>query len=255
MTGLNYTAALNGNVSLDGFRDCQRGLLIRVGHPCPVGAVKIKSGQLQVERVDSGKGLGRLSEIEYSLNEPKCFDGDGEPERITQWPGVTDYPYLLRKNQGCISKEGNFIESELIDVSSERAVYEGNKVYDYFKRALPLYDTFINYPKNKMNLYAYYTPGFDFVLSHLTIDSMQRLSAANSLLHIAILPKKLAFLGPLHSRLCNNAHCRHSNSSPVKTPGRTLDQEFSQPVRRGNIAPSFLGSYYLESRKYRLVQT
>lgn len=145
------------------YKDCANGLLVKKDLDCPISSVKLVTDNLEVQRI--GPFLKPMMiDLEYSLNEPRCFRSYARPARNMPQGAPTDYPFLLQPNTGCsnsldddyAAKLGRFLEKEF---------YQANQVYENFTTNYYLYEYYLTMPGNLMNLYTYHTFGFQYVSS------------------------------------------------------------------------------------------
>lgn len=141
------------------FKMCQDGVYVKRDLECPIASVEFTSpDSLEVKRTDQ-VDAPPLIEIEYSLNEPRCMLGSGEPKRFMPSGEMTDYPYLNRKNMGC----GGTISdptSRKLDSTDENVVYKKNAIYDMIVTVGFMYDYWLSRIGNSMILSSYHTSGY-----------------------------------------------------------------------------------------------
>lgn len=137
---------------------------------CPITGVRFSPNVNELlynrSEIDSDPSQTMLFDIEYSLNQAKCFDVSGMPARYTPdtFP-KRDYPYLFRQNLGCKDPKA----SSLYDITSrlgtttELELYQENSQWDTLFEKNFLYEHFVNLAGNRMFLHSYHSLGFDFV--------------------------------------------------------------------------------------------
>lgn len=143
------------------YKDCGNGNLVKQGLECPISTVKLVDDAFEIQRM-APLLKPMMIDIEYSLNEPRCYRSFNRPERSMPQGAPKDYPFLLQPNIGCSDsmdddfaiRLGQFLEREL---------YEANELQNDFSANLYLYDYFLNAPGNIMRFYTYHTFGFRHV--------------------------------------------------------------------------------------------
>ena len=157
------------------YKDCGRGLLVRKEVGCPVSKVKISEGSLSIERTNENN-QPPIYDLEFSLNEPRCFNSVTDTARIMPQGEPTDYPYIVRQNSGCKDTLDKGHTTQIV-TCLERELYEANGLYPETTSKLMLYDHFYDSPGNRFNLYAYQSFGYEHVASSFTKDQMSRHSS------------------------------------------------------------------------------
>lgn len=145
------------------YKDCNNGLLVKKDSECPISSAKLVENELEVHRV--GPFLKPMMiDLEFSLNEPRCFRSYARPARNMPQGAPKDYPFLFQPNTGCAdSLDDDY--AELLGRYLEKEFYQANQIYTNFSSNFFLYEYFLTMPGNLLNLYTYHSFGFRFVNS------------------------------------------------------------------------------------------
>lgn len=164
ITGLNYSLrddSSKAKFDLSLYSECINGLKVKKGLDCPIATVAFEGEDLSAQRIGPFQKPA-LIDLEFSLNSPRCFRSYYQPARNMPRGQTTDYPYLLRANVGCSDELDEDLSTRL-GVYLERELYEKNGIYENLTASFFLYEYFLNFPGNLMNLYTYHSFGFKFV--------------------------------------------------------------------------------------------
>lgn len=164
LSGLNYTFhgnAPKGPWEFALYKDCGNGALVKQDLECPISTVKLNDDKFEINRMGPFQKPFMI-DIEYSLNEPRCFRSYSRTLRNLPQDYPKDYPFLLSPNVGCQdSLDGDFATG--VSFAMEKELLQTNDLYDNLTQRLYLYEYFVAMPGNLMKFYTYHSFGFHFV--------------------------------------------------------------------------------------------